>query len=521
MLPNGPGLILGAVVVLGSVQPLRAAPIEPPARCVPPALHAIQAKGGSTGPDVVVGNLLDARLWGTSAGIAAYSIGTVACNVGDQAVSWLGQSNQHPVVSQALYRLRDDRLEQVGMSWLKHGFLAAAEDACGLGCQDPGTSSQLGIGCSDPYDSILNGHQRGMGPRSELDAATAAFTYPFPTIFEIGDVLYKRLQVKTVDIDPSLNAGARYFAEGHYLAADDALAGNDDNNASYREISFGGGLEPTLLGGTVPWKSAIEAWRDADPGVTIVDLDVPGDGRFKVAVKVVDRGNGTWRYEYALYNMSSHRSARSFAVPLAPGTQVAALGFHDVDYHSGEVYDGTDWSAEVSAADVRWQTASEAANANANALRFATTYNFWFDADRPPLPTPARIGLFRAGSPAAIKAMVPGPGDGSALLLGNGRFQLEVEFRLPLAAEQRGHAVQLTGDSGYFWFFDEANVELVLKVLDGCDVNGRFWVFAAGLTDVETTITVTDTHSETVETYVNPAGTPFAPLQDTSAFECQ
>ena len=54
-------------------------------------------------------------------------------------------------------------------------------------------------------------------------------------------------------------------------------------------------------------------------------------------------------------------------------------------------------------------------------------------------------------------------------------------------------AVPITADTGYFWFFDDANVELVVKVLDGRSVNGHFWVFFGALSDVGYSITVTDT----------------------------
>jgi hypothetical protein len=43
-------------------------------------------------------------------------------------------------------------------------------------------------------------------------------------------------------------------------------------------------------------------------------------------------------------------------------------------------------------------------------------------------------------------------------------------------------------------------------------------VFAAGLTNVEVTLNVTDTRNGTPKTYFNPLGTPYAPVQDTSAF---
>jgi hypothetical protein len=81
-----------------------------------------------------------------------------------------------------------------------------------------------------------------------------------------------------------------------------------------------------------------------------------------------------------------------------------------------------------------------------------------------------------------------------------------------------GRAVALTGDTGYFTFFDAANVEVLVKVLNGCGLNSRYWTFAGGLTDVNVILTVTDTQTGSVQTYTNPQGTPFQPIQDTNAF---
>ncbi|HTR02026.1 MAG TPA: hypothetical protein VMN82_02435, partial [Thermoanaerobaculia bacterium] len=66
-----------------------------------------------------------------------------------------------------------------------------------------------------------------------------------------------------------------------------------------------------------------------------------------------------------------------------------------------------------------------------------------------------------------------------------------------------------------------SNVETVVKVLDGCALGGHRWVFGSGLTNVEVTIQVTDSlNPGTVKTYVNPQGTAFQPIQDTSALPC-
>jgi hypothetical protein len=61
-------------------------------------------------------------------------------------------------------------------------------------------------------------------------------------------------------------------------------------------------------------------------------------------------------------------------------------------------------------------------------------------------------------------------------------------------------------------------VEVVVKVLDACTFNQKFWVFAGGLTDVQVTLKVTDTKTGAVKTYDNPRGAAFQPILDTSAF---
>jgi len=77
--------------------------------------------------------------------------------------------------------------------------------------------------------------------------------------------------------------------------------------------------------------------------------------------------------------------------------------------------------------------------------------------------------------------------------------------------------VPLTSDTGYFWFFSANNIELVIKAVDGRAFNNKFWVFYGALSNVEYTITVTDTLTGAVKTYVNPFG-QLASVADTAAF---
>jgi hypothetical protein len=91
------------------------------------------------------------------------------------------------------------------------------------------------------------------------------------------------------------------------------------------------------------------------------------------------------------------------------------------------------------------------------------------------------------------------------LCLDGGRFQARVSWKNPYSGETgTGKAVPLTADTGSFWFFNAANLELMVKVLDGRLVNGNFWLFYGALSNVEYTLAVTDIASGAVKTYHNP-----------------
>ncbi len=103
------------------------------------------------------------------------------------------------------------------------------------------------------------------------------------------------------------------------------------------------------------------------------------------------------------------------------------------------------------------------------------------------------------------------------LCLQQGRFAVEASWRDFQGNTGIGTAVPLSADTGYFWFFWDTNVEVILKVLDGRPVNDRFWVYYGALSNVEYTLTVTDTETGAVRTYFNPAGR-FASVGDNNAF---
>src|SRR5436305_1038981 len=129
------------------------------------------------------------------------------------------------------------------------------------------------------------------------------------------------------------------------------------------------------------------------------------------------------------------------------------------------------------------------------------------------------LGLAALTGPAAASgeksACVPGA---TRLCVDGSRFEVTASWKTPDGHTGSGPAVALTADTGYFWFFSSTNVEVMVKVLDACSVNRKFWVFAGGLSNVQVDLAVRDTTTNTTRTYHNPQGTAFRPVQDTNAF---
>jgi hypothetical protein len=370
--------------------------------------------GTSFGPDVIVGDITGPSNYTSNGGFEALSLGTVSCNVGTQQLGWHASTNQHPVIGGELYRFRvvngAGRFEQVGLSWLKHGFFALSQTLCCPSCQ--GTDgSTLGIGCSDPYTSDRNGQQGGLGPRYQVNAYTGAFTYPppHPSGGNLG-----RLEVATSDLQTTAS-GARFFGNCQYIAPDDAATGHGGNNSSYREITVSGSGTAWsfgLTGTTQRETPAVKAWPLCESGVSTKTILVPGEGQLVIGYKTTNLGGGQWHYEYLLYNQNSDDSIRSFSLPIAANVVVTNIGFHDVgrrgnDGVGGVQYDGTDWPSSLTGTDLTWSTSTFAANANANALRWGTTYNFRFDANTAPTNGPVTLGRFKTAGSFQTNVEVP------------------------------------------------------------------------------------------------------------------
>jgi hypothetical protein len=214
------------------------------------------------------------------------------------------------------------------------------------------------------------------------------------------------------------------------VSAQDSEAGNSGNNASYRKFNVGslsgGGYNLSTTGPTYQQKSAIYAWQAAIQSVELVTIDIPDDGRYIIGYNVTENPDGTYRYEYAIYNHTSDLCASSLTIPKAMGATVTNVGFRDIHHHSGEPYDTTDWTASVSKDAITWSVGSTyAENPDANVIRWSTLYNFWFDSDTPPAAGDVTMGLFKndastvfAGAIPAGTPPIPGDLDGNGVVNG-------------------------------------------------------------------------------------------------------
>jgi hypothetical protein len=443
-------------------------------------ISAIAALAASCGvaaavPDVVCGTLDDVNHYGVVGDVRAYAVGTTACNAGDVNLNWIDGSPNHPVISCTIYKLKDGRLEQLGVTFVKHSFASLQGNACGFGCGSGGTFQALGPGCSDPYGAGLNGGQTGLGPRSEINAFNGQFVYPFTTINQSGNSIYKRIQVPAAEMP---DAAAQFFVEGQYTIKDEIQANGQPyidtnagspwagrpvnwNNVSYERMNVQASGSASTTGPTNRGVAAIYAWRDhgngpntPDNSVEIVEVPVPDEGLLHVACKVTDLGDGTWRYDYAVHNQNSDLNVGSFSVP--NGGSASDFYFNDVDHHDGPdgLIAGDDWAPVEGAGSISWSCDPFIGNTNANAIRWGTMYNFSFVSDAAPEAGEVTIGMWKApGMSLTADITVPGSGVCQADLTGDGSLDFFDVSAFLNAFNAQDPIADFTGD-GLYDFFD-------------------------------------------------------------------
>ena len=370
---------------------------------------------GGIGADVAVCDLPGIYRWGTYQGRTGYSVATTSVNLGDVDLDWIENSHRHPRIPQNAYRFKDGRLQQIGMSWCKDGFCALQLDGCeepGQSCNGPGGCPQyLTPGCGDPYGDSLNGSWGRLAPRSQCNPATGWYIFPPENLQAATNAPDRRMSILVDDLAPAQNSGATFYCEGIYLHEQDVDSGNDDNNASFRRMSVGSlsssGYRLTPQGSTYKYQAGIYAWGVHSEDVEFVIQDIDNDGRVIIGMDAIDNGDGTYRYEYAIYNQNSDECVKSFTVPVPAGVNVTDAGFSDIHHHFGEPYSTNDWIISEDSGSVTWQTESFDSDENANAIRWGTMYNFWFTADAGPAEANGGLRTFKSDEPYDLALLAP------------------------------------------------------------------------------------------------------------------
>lgn len=160
---------------------------------------------------------------------------------------------------------------------------------------------------------------------------------------------------------------------------------------------------------------------------------------------------------------------------------------------------------QINSSTTSWQTVDAIAADSAG--NFVVTWTGDDDGDS--------YGVFGQRLPTAIAGCAA---DGATLCLRDQRFQVQVSWTNHAGQTGFGQAVPFSEESGLFWFFTAQNLEFLVKVIDGCSFNSRYWVYAAAATDVDYVMTVTDNWRNVTRTYTNPLATASPAITDSSAF---
>jgi hypothetical protein len=256
----------------------------------------------------------------------------------------------------------------------------------------------------------------------------------------------------------------------------------------------------TALGGTAAWSAEDADGRPGSGGARLTTPATEGDTVASISQCVAVTGGSDYAFEVKLMRPSTEPQVSAFG-SVSWFSSAGCNGFIE-DETALESFpttqEGWDLAEAVVAATAQAQSALVRLRARREDDEAAVVHfdNALFALDAPCIEDPVTL-----------------------CLTGN-RFRVNVLWRTRQTAGALAPAVRLTDDSAYFWFFNPENVEVVLKVLDACSTPfDKFWVFAAGLTNVQVEIVIEDMLTNEDRHYLNPFDQPFQPIQDTQAFD--
>ena len=413
--PELAGQVFGVMAVLANVRVVDSVSYEQD------MIPLAAARGGR---DVKLGQLYGIGVAGREgtfpAGDNGLSMATTSCNVGSVDVEWFAAMfEDHPGIAMNLYRISGDRFEQIGQSWIKHGFFALSSSQC-TPCQNPSNGTYLGVGCSDTYGFGNNSSRTWLGPRDEWNANAGTwectgshFDGASPNcIRNHGGSGHGPIDHRLRVSDKLLgNPGSDYYYEAFYLVRDD----NDIfNNAGYKPV-------------TMSWTGS--TWSFGSSGFSTPPIEGPAiqaygddrthlqtnEGELYVAWVVTDLGEDNWRYTYSVYNFTFDPAIRAIGIPVDDGFNLdltkAGMSFY-VDQEMP--YLSSNWNVTHENGMLVFATPNTHQDTPlANACRWGSTYSFWFECDAPPSGTAGSIMSLEVFDPASaitsLDAVVAGP----------------------------------------------------------------------------------------------------------------
>lgn len=102
----------------------------------------------------------------------------------------------------------------------------------------------------------------------------------------------------------------------------------------------------------------------------------------------------------------------------------------------------------------------------------------------------------------------------------NTRFSVSIQFRDPnTGVTSNAQRVDCENpDSALFWFFAPNAWEVMVKSINGCSLNNRYWAFSAATTNVFYRLNVADVKGGANKIYFNYPGPPAPAVTDAAAF---
>lgn len=365
---------------------------------------------------------------GAGAGTLVIATDATLRNDGTADVPWFRQfsapqapygNDQHPFLVWNLYRLdRDGRLEQIGVSSVKHAFFSTNQ-----GCPCAG-GNVLWTGCSDTYSASTNDRNEYLAPRAEVLPLTGQWGR-CRSLFDpncIGEQtatstggFANRMQVLESDLAAASNPGARWFIEAWYVVRDDV---DPFNTMGWREVapSWTGSIWTFPAIGDMQPGPVVAAWPQWTVDAIATDNTVVESqaGRITLSVAVSTAAAGRFRYDYVVMNhevalaetlgsepdldIVESSGLSGFAIALRPDTVIAATESARADRTTGK-----DWPGSRNGDLLEWTDPGETTLGWGRAFRFSVV------ASGQPESGAARLAA-SAGEPLTLEltTLVPG-----------------------------------------------------------------------------------------------------------------